>query len=550
MQHSPLFAPQEPLPRPIRLLLTLGTLLMLLTSVGLRCRSLGNIPGLNGDEAWYGARAVDILHGGPLVTVTPTGNPPNPLFLGPLVLLHLVFRPSIVVLRAVSLGSSLAALAINWGLCRWIFDRRTAVLSTLALAVLPVDIAYSRFAWDASQSLGVTLLVLYFSLAAVRFPQRYGSMLAAAVAAEAAAFLVHPSNIFAAAAIVVAALAGFPWREVRRGGVGGLLRRRGTYATVLIAALLAVMAGYWLQTPAAGRVSRQLDNIHKRSDFRGLLRASATYPRLLTGETVYRDISGAHSWLCWPAPFDTNHWGIDVVLFWCLALALPAAALRPWHKSPHSGVDWVLAASAASTLASFLLLAVFWGRIQALAPGYERFALCLVAPAVLLAARGAARCADASPVRRLAVLAGASILGWIVLADFQQHYFAAIERDGGDAHPTFRTGPVEPKWAALQSILQQRRPGDVWIVTRQHWNEWPLRYLAAEEPDVHVVNPERGERLPDEAEQRAGRVWYVEFCGSEELAQAEAAVRDRPGSRLEFCDFARRPVLCVLHADR
>jgi hypothetical protein len=375
-------------------------------------------------------------------------------------------------------------------------------------------------------------------------------MLAAAVAAEAAAFLVHPSNIFAAAAIVVAAIAGFPWRDVRRAGIGSLLRRRATYGTVLVAALVAVMAGCWIHTPAHSRVTQQLEKIHKGPDFRGLLRASAGYPRLITGETVYRYISGAHSWLCWPAPVDTNRWGTDVVLFWCLALALPVWAVRPWRKSPHAGVDRVLATSAALTLLSFLFLAVLWARIPALTPGYERFALCLVAPTVLLAARGAARWADASPARCLAVLLGASLLGWTVLADFQQHYFAAIERDGGNAHLTFRTGPVEPKYAALQSILRQRTPGDVWIVTRQYWIEWPLRYLAAAEPAVHVLNPADGGTLPGDTAEREGRVWYVEFFGSEELAQTEAAVRGRRVSRQEFCDFAGRSVLCVLHVER
>ena len=91
---------------------------------------------------------------------TPTGNLANPFFFGPLVLLQACCRPSIAVLRTVSLASGLLASGQLAALAR-VFDRRTAWVSTLALAVLPINIAYSRIAWDASQSLLATLPVLY-----------------------------------------------------------------------------------------------------------------------------------------------------------------------------------------------------------------------------------------------------------------------------------------------------------------------------------------------------------------------------------------------------
>ena len=45
--------------------------------------------------------------------------------------MHLWFPPSIALLRSVALLGGLAALAINWLCCRWVFDRRTALISTL-----------------------------------------------------------------------------------------------------------------------------------------------------------------------------------------------------------------------------------------------------------------------------------------------------------------------------------------------------------------------------------------------------------------------------------
>ena len=186
---------------------------LLLVAVWLRCRALGNMPGLSGDEAWYGAHAWDLLHHGDWPRHTPTGNLINPFFFGPLLLLQACCPPSIVVLRAVAAASGLLALVVNWLLCRWVFDRRTAILSTVALAVLPINIIYSRLGWDASQSLVATLPVLYFSLAAVRFPARQDRYTAIAVLALLAAVWVHPTNIFCGAAIVVAL--GVRWRQFR-----------------------------------------------------------------------------------------------------------------------------------------------------------------------------------------------------------------------------------------------------------------------------------------------------------------------------------------------
>jgi hypothetical protein len=66
----------------ISALLLLNTLTVLLATLWLRWHGLENLPGLNGDEAWYGVKAWEIAHGVPTDWHTPTGNPLNPLFLG------------------------------------------------------------------------------------------------------------------------------------------------------------------------------------------------------------------------------------------------------------------------------------------------------------------------------------------------------------------------------------------------------------------------------------------------------------------------------------
>ncbi len=181
----------------------------------LRGWQLGNIPGLNGDEAWLGIQAAHLAAGEPIGWRTPTGNPVNPFLLLPLAALHLIFASSVVVLRSVALASGVAALGANFWLCRRVFDRRAALVSTAVLAVLPIAIAYSRFAWDTSQTVLATVLVLYLGLSTVEREVERKKLLPApeippdwlpALLAFGAAIWIHPTNVFAVWLLVVPAV--------------------------------------------------------------------------------------------------------------------------------------------------------------------------------------------------------------------------------------------------------------------------------------------------------------------------------------------------------
>ncbi len=529
--------------RPAELLLALNAAGLVLVALWFRCRSLGNIPGLNGDEAWYGVKALQLLRAQELCLLTPTGNPINPFFFGPLVLLHACFGPSIVLLRSLALASGVAALAVNWPLCRWVFDRRTATISTVLLALLPINIAYSRFAWDASQSLAVTLPVLYLSLAAVRLHQPQGRFVLAALLALVAAVLVHPANIFAAAAIAAALTARRRWQDLKPIGPTGAIGRRRVAGLVLATILLLALAVHWLGTSEPSRFLGRMGDVREPARTPATSSFAVLYPRLFTGGTVYRYISGSRSWFEWPCGDGRDGWGIDVALFWLL---LGAAACLLWRSSKADGrmEDRVLISTWALGLVAFLFLA----GPRAMAPGQERWAICLVGPAVVLAARGLGLCLEARARKWRFGLAAASLLGWLVLADYQVHYFDFIHRTGGRAHETFRTAAAEPKQAALRTILQHRGPGATWIVASRWWNYWPLRYLGMAEEDFRVVSPHQAELSAEfEPARRQGRVWYVEFSGSKSLRQVRAALAGRKVRQWQFADYSGRPVLCVLH---
>jgi len=560
------------MPRPrlslVQALLALNAAALLLVAVWFRCRSLGNIPGINGDEAWYGLRALDLLSGGQLEWQTPTGNPVNPFFLGPIVLLHACCAPSISLLRFVAVASGVMALAVNWLLCRWVFDRRTALISTVVLAILPINIAYSRFAWDASQSLLATLPVLYFSLAAVRFSKRQGWWIGAALAAEAVALLVHPTNLFAAAAPAAALATRLHWHDVKQTAARFIQGRRAAILLVtvtLVVVFLALGAILWLRSPGPAVIADRLTGGRQLVQPGGMAGFAVLYPRLFTGGTAYRYLAGTHSWVEWPCAEDAQGWGIDVLLFWALLAAAAWLLWRSWQRQGRRE-DRVLLSASALELAAFLLAA----GPPALAPGYERYAICLIGFGVVVLSRGAAlctagwhgqlvcpcllhwltssQCHPSRHLRRVALLATA-LCGWLLLADYQAHYFDFIERTGGRAHPTFRTAAVEPKLAALQLVGQQREPGAAWIVTSEYWNELPLRYLAWDQPDLCIVTTEDAESSADFARALTqGRVWFVEFADSPGLQQAQTILGGRRSDQWQIDDYGGRPVLCVLHA--
>jgi hypothetical protein len=506
---------------------------LFILAVWFRCRALDNIPGLNGDEAWYGVQAVQMLRTGPLSWQTPTGNPLNPLFFGPLALLNLWFGPSIVLLRLVAVVGGLLALLINWFLCRWVYDRRMAWITTAVLAVLPINIAYSRFAWDASQSLAATLPVVYFSLATVRFPQWKARLIGAAIACQIVATLVHPTNIFTAAAIAAAlAPAGAP------DDPGKTIRRWWKHPlAVAAAATVCILLGLWITWLARTPLPRWLGARLSESMHAGSTpNVSILFPRLLSGDTIYRFLAGSRSWFQWP-------FSADVIVFWLLIVAAGIILWRSW-KSAGRREDGVLLAAWLMALAAFLWLA----GPRALAPGQERFAICLIALTVISFCRALTLVLAWSTAAGRMLLLAASVAGWGMLADFQTHYFRFIEKTGGQAHLTFRTGPAEPKAAALKYILEHRRPGQTWIIAGQWWNLWPLRYLGAKESALCVATlREAAKEEKFAAAEEQGRAWFVEFSESEPLRNVEAKFAGTDVQRHEIKDYAGRAVLTIVH---
>ena len=189
------------------------------TAVCFRLLHLGSIPGINGDEGWWGVQATHWLHGQPYQATTTSGNPIDMFLLVPLGLVHGLAPPSFVLLRIIPATVNLLALAVGFVLVRRLYDETTAWIQTITLAILPTAISHSRFCQDPSQSIPWTGLVVYLSLLGLRERRRAWLYAAAVILLFPVAIWTHPTNVFIAPFLVLplAAAAGARLPITRRG---------------------------------------------------------------------------------------------------------------------------------------------------------------------------------------------------------------------------------------------------------------------------------------------------------------------------------------------
>ncbi len=542
-------------------------------AVWFRVYELGNLPGVNGDEAWYGVQAELVLHGQPIDWRTPTGNLLNPLFFGPQLLLHAFVEPSFALLRTTAVVSGILALVANYCLCRRLFGGRLAAISTVILAVLSTNIVYSRLAWDASQSVLVTLATIYPALHAILDSQRRTRWSAVALIAQAVAIVVHPTNVFVAP--VVGVCLATAWRDelrsVGRAVCAGVAKMtRGARRHVQRALLaFAIVCGLGLSALAIANSPRLQQASIRTFHPLDYTTFGANVLRLFSGATVYEYVSGAVA----PPSDGTIRWDVTafdlitgfvvVVAGWGLYRRLSFQRRRLKRVSRDAVADHLerqhprfrvairaLAAGWGLSLAAFFVIA----GPAALGPNFERYGISLIGPGAILAAIGLdgwiAGCGG-SRGRRFAITAALSV-AWLLLASFQVEFFTFFHRTGGQSHPTFRTAAVEPKLAALNYIVSHSN-GKVRIAASEWWNYWPLRYLAGEPgtiggQDIQVEFSAAIDRWRAEKDVSA---WQVEFTGSPACEEFRRVQHESGISVFETTinDYAGRPLLTLFRVD-
>ena len=417
------------------------TTLLLAIAIAFRIYALGRLPGINGDEAWYGVQAERILDGLTGSWRTPTGNLPGPIHLGLLLGLLKIFEPSLALLRVPSVICSLAAMMLAW-LAGRRFDRETGITALLLMATLPANIAFARVGWDPSDSAMIDMAAAWFALSAAPF----GSALLFALA-----LLIHPSNTFMAPFLTFALFGA----ELDRRGWSAALDRSALHVALLCTALDLLPLTTGGGVPGVN-LRWLLGYVSDPGAWRAFARSMA---RFLSGDT-------ACEWLAGSGLGPEQGLG-DALVAATLIGSLAVGAATFGRR--RAGREWgVILGWTASLLAFFLLAGP-----DAITPPLQRYALCLVTPTVLMLAMLIGR------IGQMRARAVTVVLAALMLAGFGARYLVPLAATGGTAHESVRTGPREPKQAALSRILAVVPPGErTEIVAPSWWLYWPLAYLA------------------------------------------------------------------------
>lgn len=521
----------------LRAAATVAIAAVLSAGVALRMTRLEQIPGLNGDEAWYGVWALDFLANREVPWRTPTGNPVNVLFLAPQALLHAAAPRSVTLLRSVAVVSGLLAVAVNFLLARRTLGTPGAWMSTLLLAALPINVAYSRFAWDACQTVLTVVAVVHLSLLAAVATRRAGWAWCAVGIAMFAACLVHPTNVF----VLPIPLAAAGWRY--RGWLTGHLawkRRTGVLATVAGGLLIGAI----IASPGLGRLTYKAAARSVVPEQYALFGRNVA--RLFSGLSVYRYIAGArlpveeiqaNSLADW-------HWSDAAAAGVLLALVLAWKRPRTQDDS-RDGALAVLTSGGALTLAGFFLIA----GPESIEPHYERYGLCLIAPVTLWSAAVLARMVGACPGARVAVWSTVLAICLALEFDFSQNYLRFLETTGGQSHATFRCGEVEPKLAAIRAAVAKASPQrPITLVTGGWWTYWPARYLTAGASGVVVHDFRQPLNWRDERGRFPADAVILELA--DDAARNETCRRllaaGVPFEEQSFGDFSGRPAVSLI----
>lgn len=492
-------------------------LLLVLLAIVFRMAALGRLPGVNGDEAYYGVAVLNLRDGHPQTLRTASGLPLNPCYVIPVYLLHLGHpTPAFWLLRLPALLSGLAAVLLAYPLLARVVDRWTALFATLLLACLPIAIAYSRFGWDQSQAPLAALLCLYFSLK---------RQVAGAVAAFLLALWIHPLNVFLAPILLGPTVVEW-WSNTDTVERSVRWRHLWTWLLGLIAALVVLtllVPSFFLRMG----LERILDSGGRLLDLLGWGLFASLVGDFLSGTTIYSYLSTPPSdWVL-----------LERLLFWGLAIGLFFAALPRFRQRHDTAALGLLLGILVSLAGAYLLFG-----LSTVQPGWERYSMWLVTPACLLAALAVSSLGDL-PTARSRQLAGVLAVCALLLGSFYLRYFQVLIHTGGEVHRAARTGPVEPKQAAYEAIVAWAGDDSPFTVLAEDWwCYWPIRYLAHDRPSMQVVLCQ-GDRAQVADLTSARRRFAVGFAdGPLDRWFAQHAPRT---PHQTFNDAAGRPVLRV-----
>jgi len=432
----------------MRSILTLFLIAVAIAALALRLAFLDTLPGVNGDEAWYGLWVLRCVNEGVCPLRTPSGNLVNPFYMVLVAVFQTVIGiPSVLALRLPAVVGGLGFIAAAYGVCRAAIGRNAALIYALLAATLPIDIAYSRYGWDTAEMGLAATLVLATAL--------QGRWLLS-VLALAASLLVHPTGVFLLPIMLMLLL-----RET-------VEERRVSTRNLLLTGIffICAAAGAAVGIGLHDKLSLGLPNPPFSTGY--ALAVMAGIVRFFSGATIAAYLSGG----------DPG-WGVDAVTGTVLVLAVLVLARRIPADAESKET-----ATLFGVLLSVLAFGLMGGPL-ALSPGWERYAMVLVAPVLLVLALALNRAAQ---TRAPAAVTAAALLGTIWMASFFAAYLLAMLQSGGREADPATAGYTDPKQQAAVFLAVESGGRQSLVAGENWWITEPLLYFAYRTPSLRIVD--------------------------------------------------------------
>jgi hypothetical protein len=500
-------------------------LALVVATVNLVLRSvyLTSIPGVNGDEA-MGVVVIRewLLQNGPSFWVTQTGRF-IPIFVVLAAPFYALGEPSYLHLRLFAFTAGILTVVAVAFAARAVFHQRwVRVAVVLTSACIPIQLAYSRVAWDPALT----------SLSAVWFVTliltgRYAWSLAGA----AVGFLIHPTVVF----FVPYALLCFAVEVLCR----HIKKRRTQLGLVLglCVAALPVAAYFYRNYVGVGGTGASLDAYGWSTLKSYWLTMGGVISGSVPAESFVAEPRGTARQLL----FAVNVIVI-VGLGWCTVRALF-----------RNDISWRRRLFPLGVVIGLGMMYVLYPRLDVT---HDRYTLVFVIPMVF--AFGLA--ADDSTLSRVALQRLAVLIPAGLLASYCVFYLGAFILTGGPRYSPYHTGAVDPKLAAKAWIVadSRKRLGPekpIHIVADSWWVFWPIYYLTMDAPRVRVRHvavadgcmPEHARiKTSGELEQTLRRNGYAVGFSHDALSRIVPTLHNLTScDDKTFYDFAGRPAVTV-----
>jgi hypothetical protein len=411
------------------------------------------IPGINGDEAEFAYRVSQWNWDWSHPLITSTGRIYSPFYTFLIALVQKFLDPSFFALRLPAILSGFAEVVLAFWLLPQAFGKRIGLSLALLMICLPGGIVQSRIGWEIGHAGILAILAVYFAW------RRYA---VATIAVFAVAVITHKVQVFLAPVLFIP----FAWNWLEN---SPLALRTKLAVLGLLGALAAMLAGF---------LARNVPDEHgslAQGALERLLKPWKLGPFLIH---LTRLISGVDFFAgAVPLPALILIDSVSILgMLWLLWFGGKSLLKRRSDADARKRLSWIT-----GWLASVLSLYIVAGE-YGISEGHIFYILILALPTLLSLIFLSL---EIFPEARL--LENAQKISVVLLGITALFYFLPLLLSSSTVHPTYLTGPEEPKEAAYrwaEADFEARAPfqSSLQLITDDWWMYWPVVYLNSASP--------------------------------------------------------------------